>query len=323
MKGFTWTGPNGEFKELRFNGRPVVRYINKPYDNTTGDTHQLTKKVFHHVFDPTGKQIITKGPGGLYSHHRGLFYGFSKMGYGEGKTADLWHCNYGESQRHVKVLRQEFGSVVGRHQIEISWHGKDAGIIAREHRMLSAFNVPGGTLLEFESRLRSEVGPLTIDGDPQHAGFQFRASQELADKTKDQTYYLRPDGRDKPGVTRNWGHKTIGEEINKKTENLPWNAMSFVVGGKRYTAVYLDHPGNPKPARYSERDYGRFGSYFETKLDEDDELAVRYRVWIQEGEMTVNEAARLSADFVDPPQAKFQFVAPGINKVIEAKELLP
>ena len=32
--------------------------------------------------------------------------------------------------------------------------------------------------------------------------------------------------------------------------DLPWNVMSFVVGGKRYTAAYLDRPENPKEARY-------------------------------------------------------------------------
>ena len=48
--------------------------------------------------------------------------------------------------------------------------------------------------------------------------------------------------------------------------DLPWNAMSFVLGGQRYTVAYLDHPNNPKEARYSERNYGRFGSYFEREV---------------------------------------------------------
>ena len=33
--------------------------------------------------------------------------------------------------------------------------------------------------------------------------------------------------------------------------------MSFVLDGKRYSVVYLDHPDNPKEARQSERTYGR------------------------------------------------------------------
>ena len=81
---------------------------------------------------------------------------------------------------------------------------------------------------------------------------------------------------------------------------MPFNAMSFAIDGKRYTAVYLDHPDNPKEARYSERTYGRFGCYFEYEMEEGRELEVNYRVWLQEGEMTVDEAAALRADFAEP-----------------------
>ena len=79
--------------------------------------------------------------------------------------------------------------------------------------------------------------------------------------------------------------------------------MSFVLGDKRYTVAYLDQPTNPKEARYSERDYGRFGSYFEYELNETKPLVVNYRVWLQEGEMTVAEVEKASANFVRPVEA--------------------
>ena len=79
--------------------------------------------------------------------------------------------------------------------------------------------------------------------------------------------------------------------------------MSFVVDGKRYTAAYLDRPDNPKEARYSERDYGRFGSYFVADCTEKKPLTVDYRLWLQKGEMTKEGVERLSADFVKPPDA--------------------
>ena len=41
-------------------------------------------------------------------------------------------------------------------------------------------------------------------------------------------------------------------ETRQGPVNLPWNAMSFVPGGKRYAVACLDHPGNPKEARFSE-----------------------------------------------------------------------
>ena len=80
--------------------------------------------------------------------------------------------------------------------------------------------------------------------------------------------------------------------------------MSFVVAGKRYTALYLDHPENPKEARGSEREYGRIGNYFEYDLTPDKPLRVKYRVWVQEGEMTVEQCNAMREAFVHPPEVK-------------------
>jgi hypothetical protein len=136
-----------------------------------------------------------------------------------------------------------------------------------------------------------------LDGDPQHAGFQFRAAQEVAEGDQKLTFYIRPDGKGRPGQTRNWPG-------NKNFVNLPFNAMSFVIDGQRYTAVYIDKPTNPKEARFSERSYGRFGSYFEYDLEEGKDLYVNYRIWLQQGELTGERAAALSADFVEPVEVR-------------------
>jgi hypothetical protein len=77
--------------------------------------------------------------------------------------------------------------------------------------------------------------------------------------------------------------------------------MSFVVAGKRYTVLRMNHPENPKETRGSERDYGRFGDYFEYDLTPTTPLKLRYRVWVQEGEMTVEKCEALVEAFVKPP----------------------
>ena len=158
---------------------------------------------------------------------------------------------------------------------------------------MTVYNLRTGTLIEFASRLESTVSHLKLDGDPQHAGFQFRASQEVPDKTKDLTYYLRPDGKGEPGKFRNWPD-------DKQHVNLPWNALSFVLDDQRYTCCYLDHPLNPKETRYSERDYGRFGAYFVAELMVKEKLDLNYRIWLQNGEMTVEQVQTYSNDFVTP-----------------------
>ncbi len=295
---FTWHDHPGHHTDLMFGERPIMRYHYERLDESTPAGRVRTYKVFHHVFSPKGDRILTGGlnedPKVHSPHHRGIFYGFNRITYGNGKTADTWHCIDGAFQLHERFLASEEGPVLGRHRVAISWHGQDAAF-AEEEREVTVYNVPGGHLIEFASRLRSSSSPVRFDGDPQHAGFQFRAHNDVDAYTTNQTIFVRPDGIGKPGETRNWDPQTRQGPVN-----LPWNAMSFVLGAKRYTVAYLDHPGNPKEARFSEREYGRFGSYFEYTIEKDKPLTVNYRLWLQEGLMPPEEVAALSNNFLEP-----------------------
>ncbi|MDB5308943.1 MAG: hypothetical protein JWO38_3145 [Gemmataceae bacterium] len=301
---FAFSNKTGEYSDLvyGYGKRPVLRYSNAPHDPKN---HYLTFKPFHHVFDPVkGETLLTSGAvplvkENLFPHHRGLFFGWNKSTY-DGKTADIWHGTDGVYSQHDKVLSEEAGRALGRQRSAISWHGKDGQTFVTEERELTAYAASGGTLIDFAGVLKTDRPSVKLDGDPQHAGFHFRASMEVAQKTAKETYYLRPDGKGKPGETRNWDPK--GKD--PKTVNLPWDAISFVVGGKRYTVVRMNHPDTPGEARGSERDYGRFGDYFEYELTPEKPLRVKYRLWVQEGEMTVEQCDAMSKAFVAPPEVK-------------------
>ena len=301
-----WSEPNGKSVDLLAGDRPLLRYMYEPIDTSTKERRDETYKPFHHLFDPASDRLVTKGAGGKFPHHRGLFFGFNKITYGDGRKADVWHATGDAHQVHKKFLSEEAGPLLARHRVAIDWNGEKGKTFATEERELTVYQVPAakdepGYLVEFASRVRTASGPVRLDGDPQHAGFHFRAAQEVAESTNKQTYYVRPDGVGKPGETVNWEPK-LGASNPPNTVNQPWKGMSFVVGGQRYTAAYLDNPSNPKEARYSERDYGRFGSYFEYDVTSDKPLEVNYRVWLQRGEMTGEEIATLAHDFVEPPQ---------------------
>lgn len=303
--GYRWSD-DGEFAtdlkyhvERKDSSLSTLRYVHPKLDDTDAKTREATYKPFHHVYSPNGERIVTKGPGGQFTHHRGLYFGFNRITYGEDKlTCDVWHCKAPAYQRHEDVLSTEEGLVLGRHRVQIAWHGTKGEKFAEEHRELTSFNAGKNQFIEFASVVRTTGGNIRLDGDPQHAGFHFRADNEVAEKTKSQTYYLRPDGKGKPGETRNWDAKSR----NPLAVNEPWKVLSFVLGGVRYSALYLDHPNNPKEARSSERDYGRFGSYFEYDITPEKPLKVNYRVILKEGEFTPEEAVRLSNDFVHPPK---------------------
>jgi hypothetical protein len=278
---------------------PVLRYVGPKLDETNAQTRELTYKPFHHLFSPDGKRIVTKGPGGRYTHHRGIYFGFNRVTYGDDLKCDVWHCSKPAHQAHERVLSWLGGFVFGRHRVQVGWHGAKGEKFAEEERELTVYNVAGGQFIEFASVVTTADGkPIKLDGDPQHAGFHFRADNEVAEKTLKQTYFLRPDGKGKPGETRNWDAKSR----DPKAVNEPWKVMSFMLGETRYSVLYLDHPNNPKEARSSERDYGRFGTYFEYEITKEKPLRVNYRLILKEGEFTAEEAARLSADFTDPPK---------------------
>jgi hypothetical protein len=298
---FSWDDANN-LDQLAFNGRPVLRYFHRPFDAKLSEKGKEianpSTKPYHHLFAADGKTIVTNSNQGQYPHHRGIYFGFNNISYGEGKKADVWHCRNGEHTAHEKILTAEAGPLFGRQLLQIVWNGQDGKPFANEKRELTAYNLPGGTLIDFASILTTPLDKVRLDGDPQHAGFHFRANSAMEKNTKE-TFFIRPDGKGKPGEEKNWNPKNKSGPVN-----LPWNAMSFVLDGKRFTVVYLDHPGNPKEARQSERCYGRIGTYFEYDLTKDKPLKVQYRLWFQEAEPTIEQCEALSKAFVATPTAK-------------------
>jgi Methane oxygenase PmoA len=319
---FAWAEKKGEYAELMLTRSgsvtPYLRYMDRPYDTSSTAAREKSYKVFHHLYDPAGTRFVTNGGFTndnitdpkklLYPHHRGIMYGFNKCSYGPDLKlqADTWHCPpQGDKKKvantahvaHEKTLSIATGPVLGRHRVLLGWYGAGDKPFAEEERELTVYNIKGGTLVEFASRLKTTGGKVRVDGDPQHAGFQFRATNDVAEKTAKQTYYLRPDGKGKLGETRNWDPKSKEGPVD-----LPWDAMCFVLDKKRYTTCYVNHPNNPKETRFSERDYGRFGGYFQRDITEEQPLVVNYRLWLQDGEMTQEQVQALRTTFASPPK---------------------
>ncbi len=326
---FTWEEDGDVSTYLKRGGKPVLRYMREKLDESTPERRYGTMKVFHHVYTPEGDRLMTKGPGdgtfatlkkhGLFPHHRGLFFGYNKISYkkdGKDMKADVWHGTNGASQTHVETTFSRSGPVFGSHINNINWNGGDGKPFATESREVTAYDVVDGLVIEFRSRVESSVGELKFRGDPQHAGVQFRASQDVPDKSKAKTFYIRPDGVAEPGKFRNWSDKKNETEINKNHVNLPWNTVvielpvklspraarerGVEVENQPFSISYLDSPKNPKPSRFSERDYARFGAYFEYDLKADAPLFVTYRFWIQKGVTNIDAINAASQDFVDP-----------------------
>jgi hypothetical protein len=273
---FTWKeNAHGEL-DLHQGDRRMLRYMHA-FDDSTEERRHDTYKVYHHVFDADGK-LLTKGPGGLYTHHRGIFIGWNKTSYGD-KTRDFWHMKE-VTQQHVEVLAKEADEDGATLQTRIHWVD-DAGVVVIDERRTITVHASDHLLkLDFHTVLTSKVGDVRLDGDPEHAGVQYRPHNGVAegDASVKAKYLFHEDGIDP-----------------KKDHDLPWAASSYGLHGKRYWVQHLNHPDNPDGTIYSAyRDYGRFGAFPAVDLDADDALELHYRIIVGEGELPERSACRTS-----------------------------
>jgi hypothetical protein len=280
-------------RDLRFGDTPVLRDMIQ-YDPADREN---TYKTYTHVFDFHNKDaFITKGPGGKYPHHRGIFFGTKVFDENKTTLGDWWHCTNGISQRHDKYLadREFLGPVAAREAQVVNWDDKDGKPIVRDTRQLTIWRIsPTRYVIDCDVTVESLIGkPLTLGGDAHHAGLHFRAAQEVAD-AKDpagkagSATYIRPPTA-----------KLIKDDIYS---GCPWVHMSFTVNGHHYQLTHMDGPDNPKPTTYSTRPYGRVGAFFTADTTPDKPLHLLYRLVLWEGAApTADELAAAYASFVTP-----------------------
>jgi len=290
---FSWKDKEGEYMDLLFGGRKVTRYM-YAYDTSTKQRVFETYKPLHHVFDAQGKKLLTNGPDGehgytkgiKYPHHRGIFIGWNRLEFG-GQRFDLWHMS-GVAQVHQKFLEMAAGPVLARSNSLINWNDKGGEAMIAEQRRVTVFrqSEPTVLLLDFQSELKAVRGDVFLGGDPEHAGMQYRAHNDVASGGKEvkATYLFHKDGID--------AHRDT---------DLPWAAMSCGLNGRRYSVQHMNHPDNPKQTLYSAyRDYGRFGAFFKKKIGAGETLTLRYRILVADGEMPKRgELAKKYLEFVD------------------------
>ncbi len=280
---FSFEDTEGEYLDCLYDGRPVTRLM---YFTYSPDTHEETKKIYHHVFDSTGENLITKGSGGKFPHHRGIFVGWNKTQVGD-RTMDFWHLPKPElSFRIHSIDFTEAGPVLGEHSARIDWCDPDGEPVIAEFRSLQVVRQePPVTLLVWSSALLTVAGEITLGGDLHHAGVQYRAHNEVTTR-ESETSYLHP----------------VAEFPD--APEIPWSAMTYALGESRFTVAQMNPPVNPEPTDYSdeERQYGRFGAFFTSKLMPEEPLVMAYQFYIVEGDPpTAEEIDAKYADFISPP----------------------
>ncbi|MCX7887150.1 MAG: PmoA family protein, partial [Verrucomicrobiae bacterium] len=283
--------PGQQLDVLR-NQKLLARYL---YANDPARPTE-TDKPFLHVFDPDGQFPITNGPGGEYPHHRGIFIGWRKLTV-NGKPHDFWSMKDGQ-QIHRKLLITKDGSAFTS---LVDWLTNDSTLLLKEQRTFRFLEppAPAYALIETRSKLKAVAGEPVLDGDPEHAGLQFRPANDI-DRTA--TAYFFPKENADPRTDKDY----------------PWVGVTFSLHGKPFSVVYLNHPSNPKDAVTSAyRDYGRFGMFAKATIPNDSEKTICVRFLIVAGEMP-------SADSIQKAYKDFAGVnLPTPNITIKKAETRP
>lgn len=256
----------GEFVDVLYDGKVIARYM-YAYDPSTPERLRETYKPYLHIIDPKVGTPITKGPGGLHPHHRAIFAGWSRT-IVEGKPLDFWSMR-NTHQLHLKFTKLESKGNEAIVSALIAWRDASNRTVVEEERTMRFLPPPKGAfaLVDLTTTIKPTAGDIRLDGDPEHAGVQFRASSDIATK---ETVYIFPKENADPKVDRDYA----------------WVAMSYTLPSGRYTVVHMNHPSNPKGTIYSAyRDYGRFGAFLRCDVKFHESVTLKYRIVAFYGDM--------------------------------------
>ncbi len=254
--------------DMQVDGTPWLKSMVTPYERRGHENREKTYKVYTHLYDFEGKALITKGAGGKFTHHRGLFIGWKDTLVGD-VDYDTWHMPNCYQQLNTVVENKPDS---GKQVLKIDWSTLKGKPFICETRTLEAHaGKDGARIIDFTSHLESKAGDIPLKGDLQHAGMQIRLANEVSEH-EETTSYILPEG--------------IEEQDNNQVEGAWWVCCSAVVNEKRYWIIHMTPPTHPTGVPvYSIRRYARFGAFFEPTLKEDAPLDFRFRILVSEREL--------------------------------------
>jgi hypothetical protein len=279
--GFAFVDTAGQHLDIYLDGKPVARWV-YVHDAAKRDE---TYKPFLAIYDAEGKNFITKGPGGFFTHHRGIFFGWQEIGY-NGKKVNLWEMPDGD-QVQQKFLAQKADATQATFTALIHWILKDGTTIIEEERTMTLHADPavkGSLLVDFSTKVKAVKGDLALVGNAEHGGVQYRAADDV---DRAGTKYCFPPDAVKPADAAEWRSSSAmsggrGYTINN---DLPWTAMAYTLRGQNYFVEDMNSPENGKGTLWSAyRDYGRFGADPKVELKDGQSSALKFRFWVGAGQ---------------------------------------
>ncbi len=127
---------------------------------------------------------------------------------------------------------------------EVNWELPDGKPAIIEERTITVYRQSKPELLlDFVSTLRSQVGEIQLDGDPEHAGAQFRAHPDV-NKAQAETKYVFP-----PGGKEGMFAKAVLIPMEGGHQMLGFTSGESLPGQPEMLAIFIPNAPNPITGR--------------------------------------------------------------------------
>jgi hypothetical protein len=307
---------NNKVLWIEKDGKKVLSYnhalVPPPPMEDMGEKYKQTRDLYyrsgfiHPLWSPTGSVLTNIHPDDHY-HHVGIWMPWTKTKF-EGKDVDFWNLGAGQGTvRFKRFLSTTSGPVYGGFQAEHEHIAlktdKGEKVVLKEVWDVRVYNVGGRGkgywLWDFVSAQRCVADSSLVLEKYRYGGFGFRGAAEW---TGEKAAYLTSQGR-----TRKDGHTTRAR----------WCDTAGVSDGQWKGVTHFSHPDNfrhPEPMRiWPEFEQEVFFNWAPVQVD-DFELKpgkdhiYRYRLYVHEGKVDVENTERLWNDYAHPPNVEIETI---------------
>jgi len=303
---------NDSFLEIQADDKKILRYNHAPVPPPEGKSPLFTRSGFiHPLWSPTGDVLTNIHPAD-HIHHLGIWMPWTETKF-EDKDVDFWNLGEGQGTvRFVKFLSTTSGPVYGGFEAEHDHVAlkTSAGekTVLKEVWDVRVYNIGGPQkgywLVDFVSTQRCVADSPLKQMEYRYGGFGFRGAAQWQD---DNGTYLTSEGK-----TRKDGHGTRAR----------WCDMGGAIDGKWAGVTVMSNPQNfrhPEPMRIWDKGQvffnfapSQLGDWI---MEPGKDYVFRYRLYVHEGKVDVNEAERIWRDYAEPPKVKLKPVS-GANKIV-------
>jgi len=299
---------NNKVLKIEKDGTKVLSYNHAIVPAPAGQSELYNRSGFiHPLWSPSGSVLTNIHPKDHY-HHVGIWMPWTKTEF-EGKGVDFWNLKEGQGTvRFKRFLSTTSGPVYGGFQAEHEHVAlkTDEGekVVLKEVWDVRVYNVggigKGYWLWDFVSTQRCVANSPLHLGKYRYCGFGFRGAAEW---DGDKSACLTSQGR-----TRKDGHATRAR----------WCDTTGVSDGRWKGVTHFSHPENfrhPEPMRIWPSGQVFFNwapillGDFEMKPGKD--WVFRYRLYVHEGKVDVENTERLWNDYAHPPKVEIERVGSG------------